>query len=59
VPRKRGTGRPPRAGKAASETVKLRATVDELARWRRAAVARDMTLSEWIRERCDTHAVRF
>lgn len=56
---RRLVGRKPRADQTASETVKLRATRDERRAWERAASARDMTLSEWIRERCDTHAVRF
>ncbi|HEX7096678.1 MAG TPA: hypothetical protein VF183_12405 [Acidimicrobiales bacterium] len=46
-------GRPPRAGKASTEIVKLRVTPDERRAWEQAAEREDKTLSEWIRERCN------
>lgn len=47
-------GRPPRAGKVAADTVRLRVTADERKAWEHAARDAKLTLSEWIRARCST-----
>lgn len=49
---KRDPGRPPRAGKAASEMVKLRVTPAERTGWEQQAERAGVSLSEWIRQRC-------
>jgi mobilization protein NikA len=46
-------GRPPLAAVAASEIVKLRVTPDERRAWEQRARHDAITLSEWIRERCN------
>lgn len=49
--KKKGPGRPPRAGKRVSSgRVELRLTEQEQARWQRAAERRGLTLSQLIRE---------
>jgi hypothetical protein len=47
-------GRPPRADRAATERVEIRATPDERAAWEHRATEAKASLSEWIRERCNT-----
>lgn len=53
---KRKPGRPPRADKAAEERIEVRLTADERRSWERAAG--DVSLSEWIRARCNASAAR-
>ena len=42
-------GRPPRAGRTATERIQLRVTKLELRTWQAAAEAAGVTLSEWVR----------
>lgn len=50
---KRKPGRPPRAARAATERVEIRATKAEVRAWSRLAEHAEVTLSEWIRQRCN------
>lgn len=43
----RKPGRPPRAGKTATERFEMRVTVDEIRAWTKAAG--EQTLSDWLR----------
>ncbi len=45
-------GRPPRADKASLERIELRVTRFERAAWEHAAAQVGVSLSEWIRWRC-------
>lgn len=58
APRKR-PGRPPRADKTATERIELRVTRLERLEWERSAEIAGMTLSAWIRMRCDTLGTRY
>jgi hypothetical protein len=46
-------GRRPRNGTTSSDLVRLRITPSERATWTKAAGKAKVTLSEWIRERCN------
>ena len=48
-PPKRGRGQPARAGKPSDRMFQMRVTDDELVRWREAAAAEGLTLSEYVR----------
>lgn len=50
--RKRRPGRPPLGDKGRSNVLSLKVSTEERGAWERAASARDVTLSEWIRGRC-------
>lgn len=50
--RRKVGGRPPRAGVVADRRVEIRVTEAELERWQQ--LAGELTLSEWIRERCNS-----
>lgn len=52
-PKKPRPGRPPRAGKTSGEVVKLRVTADERRAWEQQAARDELSLSEWIRVRCN------
>ncbi len=54
---KRPRGRP-KSGNPRDERVYLRATPDELARWRSAAKKRGLTFSAWLRQVLDRSAAR-
>ena len=53
----RPVGRPPRADEPALDRVEIRLTAAERKAWERAATAAGLSLSEWIRRRCETAAV--
>jgi uncharacterized protein (DUF1778 family) len=55
---KRGPGRPPRAGTAATGRIELRVTDDERAAWMAAAELDGETLSDWMRARLNRAARR-
>jgi hypothetical protein len=59
LPGKRKLGRPPRAAKASLERVEIRVTKAELVTWRREASKAGMTLSSWVRFRCDLLGTRY
>jgi hypothetical protein len=45
-------GRPPLAGKSATVTIKIRVTPEVAREWERRAGR--LSLSQWIREKCNT-----
>lgn len=47
--RKRGPGRPPRAGSGTEHRLHVRLTGDEARRWQAAAERETLSLSEWLR----------
>lgn len=55
APRKR-IGRPPRADRAATERIEIRATVPERRLWTAAAERDGISLSEWMRARLNASA---
>ena len=52
-------GRPPRAGKRSDARLEIRLTRAELAAWKKDAAKEGMSLSQWIRFRCDTLGTRY
>ena len=50
---KKRPGRPLRASKAATERIEIRVTKLERLEWQQMAEFAEMTLSEWIRSRCN------
>jgi uncharacterized protein (DUF1778 family) len=51
-------GRPPQDDATRTRTVRVRVTVDQEARWRAAADACGVSLSEWLRELAEGAAER-